>query len=292
MYNKLDVPIIIPSYYRENSTLYKCLNSILKVYDVRSIYVILQKWPKDETENLKNTYPKTVNFIEKEEGFSNGIIGAFQFCHDYMSSRYPHYIFIEDDITMTKFKGNEYFPLYAIQETLKLNPEVGVVGVRFIGLQFKPNEKFIDSVKFSGNPAHCVGYSSAATKDIVLDPKFSNFRTDTDITLQIIQRGFGLVYFASKFTYYHNIPISKIKDNKFVLIEKNKSSTNNRTKNTQKETDTLLAEKYRMKINKKGRALTEYWIRDNNIFHPKNKTGKNIKLNTGNLEKLYYKDNE
>lgn len=126
--------------------------------------------------------------------------------------------------------------------------------------------------RFTGNPAHIIGFNSEATKTVKVDSLFANYRTDTDITLQIVSKGFGLLLFVDKFSYNHSVPISyKDKETKqYKLISENENSTNDRNQNEWEKTEIALANKWGLKLNKRGRALYEQFVRKMNVFHPLN----------------------
>lgn len=268
----LNTPIIIPSYYKEGrkQTIDLCLNSIFEFYIVKSkVVVIAQNYPDPVLKTLENKFSQVV--FNKTDSFSDGIVGAFNFCHFYMNQLFDSYIFMEDDIKLIKAKGKHY-PILTVYEEVLKDKRVGIVGTLPKNLQWKEITNPKDLIRFTGNPAHIIGFNSEATKDLKKDLKFKNFRTDTDITLQVLKQNFGLILFVDKITYHHMNPISKLdKETKsYKLIYSNSNSTNTRSEDSWLETERALADKWSLKINKNGRALYEQFVRKNNPFHSKN----------------------
>lgn len=269
MTHDINIPIIIPSLYRKcHNTLHKCLKSIYRFYNPKNVIVVAQKYPDDEINLLKADFP-CAEFIIKANGFEGKITEAFQFCHEYMSSKYSNYVFIEDDIIFSLCRGIYYPTLLVYEQLFNANPECGIIGCRHIGLQFgKPNNKN-DIIKHVANPAHVIGYNSLATKNIVVDKNLTQFRVDTDITLQIIKQGFGFIFLNKLFAYNQLNPISSYskEDKVFKLkTESDISTTSNRSIDIYKQHELYIANKYNLKINTKGRAMYEHFVKQNNIY--------------------------
>ena len=60
------------------------------------------------------------------------------------------------------------------------------------------------------NPAQLVLINSKAAKDCKYDKKFSNFRSDTDFTMQIAHKGYIPVMLNRYFSFMHTVPLSKL----------------------------------------------------------------------------------
>lgn len=265
----LRIPIFIPSVKRDGrETLTRCLESIDEFYIPKEVYVLLQgKYSDEEVMWIKNRFPYVR--IQQHELFSDKLVGAYRHIHDFASFYCDRYIFIEDDIKLISTGGFHYPSLYAIQRFMEENLKLGVIASLPRNLQRADSGPFF---RFTGNPAQVIGFNSQASKKFEFSNDFFYFRTDTDLSLQVVKEGYGLMVLTRFFTHYHMNPISKKAEGKGYSIKYDDTSrsTNKRTPEEWIETEKRLANKWGLKLNKNGRAMYEQFVKRNNPLNYKN----------------------
>ena len=208
---KVSAPIIIPSLKRYKKAknpimmIDSCLANLHKYYEPETVHIIAQEYTEEDKEYLIEEYPNV-----KWEWYDKrlGIINTFNRVKD-VGCQYPYYIHHDDDVAHThQFSANP--TLTAMEHAININLDrIGIVTTASISIHhFK--KMVPDYISLHCNPAQLVIINSKAAKDCKYDDRFSNFRSDTDFTMQIASKGYIPILLNRYFSFMHTVPLSKI----------------------------------------------------------------------------------
>jgi hypothetical protein len=209
---KTDVPIIIPSLkrFKKSKTpilmIDSCLEILFRYYEASNVHVVAQEYEKEDKDVLKEKYP-TVNFHWYDKRL--GIIKTFNTCKEIGCKQGDYYLHHDDDVSHShQFSKNP--TILAMEHVMKNNMDrVGVVTVPSISIHhFKKASP--EYMSLHCNPAQLVLINSKPAKECKYDKRFENFRSDTDFTMQIAEKGYIPVMLNRYFSFMHTVPLSKI----------------------------------------------------------------------------------
>jgi hypothetical protein len=182
-----------------------CLENLFRYYDATNVIVVAQEYSEEDKEFLINKFP-TVTWEWHEKRM--GIINTFNRVKD-IGCKYPMYVHHDDDVIHThSFSMNP--ALNAFEQLMKMDiNRIGIVTAPSISIHHfkKASPNFLD---LHCNPAQLVLINSKAAKDCKYDERFANFRSDTDFTMQIANKGFIPLIINQMFSFMHTVPLSKI----------------------------------------------------------------------------------